>query len=90
MANNINLNLALNNALKKHNADVCPSCGRQIQLCDISWNNGATEAGTECCVIYIVCMACKKEINYIESWYPGITNEAELIEIIDRDWNEKR
>ena len=74
--------------LADHNATTCPECGNAIGWGDIAWNNAGTLAGTPFATIEIQCAACDTEIAHIESWYPGIDGQDELLYVLDKDWED--
>jgi len=76
----------LQSILKKHDSLFC-KCGRKIDFGDIEWNDGNTEWGTPHSWVEIKCQACDTEIKNIKSWYPGIDDINDLLDVIESDWN---
>jgi len=72
--------------LLEHSMSNCPICGKVIDRGDVAWNNASTEAGTPCCSVEIQCLGCDTEIAHIESWWPGIDDFEDVIEVLSRDW----
>jgi hypothetical protein len=36
--------------------------------------------------VEIQCLGCDTEIAHIESWWPGIDDFEDVIEVLSRDW----
>jgi hypothetical protein len=85
----------LKEILRKHNAEFC-TCGQEISLGDIAWNEGQSEAGTPASWVQIVCPACQREIAWVHSWtwFDEDLSDSKRIEkvltILEDDWREKR
>lgn len=79
------LDQRLNEVLAAHGATHC-ECGHQLTWPDFMWNNGETEAGTDCTVIEVQCSVCGVEINLIHRW-GSIESSRELIDALDVDWD---
>lgn len=77
---------ALKEILRQHDAEFCSSCGHEIGFGDIAWNNGNTEYGTGYSMIEIQCVGCDHEIAHVESWYPLIEEQSELVYVLGKDW----
>jgi len=70
--------------LNEHGARMC-KCGHAIGWGDIAWNNGSTKAGTEHCDVEIECEACYVEIVHIQSWWPGIDDVDDILEVLSSE-----
>lgn len=86
-AQKVPLTQQLKAILRKHKAERC-KCGHRIGFGDIAWNNGCTEYGTSYCTVEIQCVKCDREIAHIDSWYPGIEVQEELLDVLARDWGK--
>lgn len=73
--------------LREHKTERC-KCRHRIGFGDIAWNNGCTECGTEYCTVKIQCGNCGREIAHIDSWYPGIEGQEELLDVLAHDWGK--
>lgn len=80
------LDRTLKQILADHNATACPECGQEIGWGDIAWNNGSTEYGTGYSTVEIQCNTCQHEIAHIDSWYPEISSNDELLYVLHNDW----
>lgn len=75
--------------LASHHAAKCPSCDREIDRGDVSWNSPSTEAGTSYCVLQITCQNCGTEILHQQSWYPGIDGFNEFVYVLGDNWGDE-
>ena len=78
-------NNELKRILRKHGKEKCPKCQHEIGWGDIAWNNGSTEAGTECSTVEIQCEGCFEEIAHVTSW-SWVEGTDDLLEVLDCDW----
>lgn len=83
----IPLDVRLKAVLRAHDAEFC-ECGHEIGFGDIAWNNGCTEYGTGYSTVEIQCEGCQREIAHIDSWYPEICDQDELLGVLERDWGK--
>lgn len=60
---------------------ICPYCNNALSPAALEYYNRASEAGTDCCNIEIICDVCDKEIWRGGSWYPGIDTKDELLDV---------
>ena len=63
---------------------ICPFCGNAFSSKNLEYYNVATLEGTPFCSIEITCDVCNKVIWRGDSWYPGIEDEDELIDVADK------
>lgn len=60
---------------------LCPYCSNALSPENLGFFNGATESGTGFCEIEITCDVCNRVIWEGASWYPGIDQKDELLEV---------
>lgn len=76
--------------LAGHRATHCTQCSKPIEISGCFASNGCTEWGTGCCVVSVACASCGHTVVLLNSWYPGVDDIDEYLNVLDREWRAQR